>query len=264
MEAFLAAAGLKDAAGVAAHLADEFEAELGGDLGILNDADVEATIAAVGLKKVSATKLRDAWALARHQRAKDMKLQKQLSGGKGGLSRQTSGGGGGGAADGGGSGGGGGGGPAQMRNGPGFWDFFLSHTQRSGKATTLAAELFADLEGRGFSCWLDVKMEDMSEAAMEEGVKGAKVCLAIITDDGGPGQAYFERPYCVQELRWAKESGVAVQPIVDTDDKKRIGELLAKAPDDLRADLGASMFIDLIRSNKQYWDVGTNMVVDVL
>jgi len=54
MEAFLAAAGLKDAAGVAAFLAEEYEAETGGDLGVLDAADVEAAIKAAELKKVRA------------------------------------------------------------------------------------------------------------------------------------------------------------------------------------------------------------------
>jgi len=67
-----------------------------------------------------------------------------------------------------------------------------------------------------------------------------------------------------QELRWARAAQRPVQPIVDTDDKKRIGELLAKAPEDLRAGLAGVNFIDLIRSNKAYWDVGTHMVVAVL
>jgi len=44
-------------------------------------------------------------------------------------------------------------------------------------------------------------MGDMSEAAMEEGVRNSTVTLAIITDDGPPGWAYFERPYCLQVIR---------------------------------------------------------------
>jgi hypothetical protein len=68
------------------------------------------------------------------------------------------------AATGGGGGGGGGNGaqyqkdPSEPINAPGHWDFFLSHTQRSGHATTLAAELFTALAARGFTCWLDVRM----------------------------------------------------------------------------------------------------------
>ena len=106
-------------------------------------------------------------------------------------------------------------------------------------------------------------MEDKSEAAMEEGVRGSKCVLAILTDDGGPGHAYFERPYCVQELQWAVDGGHFIQPICDVDDKKRIGELLSKAPADLKEIVGGTEFIELIRSKKQYWKVGMDLIVNV-
>ena len=72
-------------------------------------------------------------------------------------------------------------------NEPGHWHFFLSHTQRSGRATTLATKLFGSLK----EVWLDVEMGDKSEAAMKEGVCGSKAVLAIITDEGIEGSAYF-------------------------------------------------------------------------
>ena len=34
---------------------------------------------------------------------------------------------------------------SSILNSPGRWNFFLSHTQRSGRATTLATKLFSDL-----------------------------------------------------------------------------------------------------------------------
>lgn len=72
----------------------------------------------------------------------------------------------------------------------------MSHTQRSGRATALASKLFSDLE----EVWLDIEMNDKSEAAMQEGVKNSKIMIAIITDDGGEGNAYFERPFCLSEV----------------------------------------------------------------
>ena len=112
--------------------------------------------------------------------------------------------------------------PQQLAlNPPGRWSYFLSHTQRSGRATTLASMLYADLDG----VWLDVKMSDKSEAAMKEGVQNSVVVIAILTDDGSSGNAYFERPFCLSELRWAQEAGVFIQPVVAADDKQRIGEL---------------------------------------
>ena len=77
--------------------------------------------------------------------------------------------------------------PQGLLNEPGHWDFFVSHTQRSGRATTLATKLFGSLN----DVWLDVEMSDKSEAAMKEGVYGSKVVLAIITDEGVEGSAYF-------------------------------------------------------------------------
>ena len=103
-----------------------------------------------------------------------------------------------------------------------------------------ATKLFGSLE----SVWLDVEMNDMSEVAMKEGVCGSKVVLAIITDDGE--SAYFDRPYCVKELRWAMEAGVFIQPIIAAEDKPRIGDLLARAPADLRDLLSATDFIHLV------------------
>jgi len=81
-------------------------------------------------QQVSATKLRDAWTGASAYRVKAVKQK-----GKGLAASAVSAG-----------GFGGGGGLKPALNTPGHWDFFISHTQKSGKATTLAAELYADLE----------------------------------------------------------------------------------------------------------------------
>eukprot|EP00040_Diaphanoeca_grandis_P009312 m.48403 g.48403 ORF g.48403 m.48403 type:complete len:376 (+) comp20737_c0_seq1:79-1206(+) len=154
----------------------------------------------------------------------------------------------------------------------GKWDFFISHTQRSGLATTLAAELYADLQEAGYSCWLDVKMDSKSADAMKNGVINAKCLLAIITGpllnpdlptDSVESNAYFSREYCVQELRWAKEAGVFIQPLIRMEDKHKIAEFMQAAPPDLR-ELDRIDFIDLIRSDKRYWKVGIEKITEVL
>ena len=139
-------------------------------------------------------------------------------------------------------------------NAPGTWDFFVSHTQRNGHATTLAAELYAELATHGLTCWLDVRMEQKSEAAMKEGVLKSKCVLAVITGacDGAESNAYFNRPYCVKELRWAREAGIPIQPVIRAADKQEIGAFLATAPEDLK-DLGQTDFIDLDRSKLRRW-----------
>ena len=155
------------------------------------------------------------------------------------------------------------------RNQPGSWDVFIGHSRRSGQATTIASKLFADLTSAGFSCWLDVNMGDMSTAAMEEGVVGSRFFLAIVTgpcvnpdcpDDTPETNAYFARPYCLQELRWAIEAGVKIQPIVRSEDKPTIGEFMDAAPSDLKV-LGEAMFIDLNYSDREYWQVGLNKII---
>ena len=152
------------------------------------------------------------------------------------------------------AGGGGSGGSA------GRWDFFISHTQRNPEAKLLALDLHHTLQERGFSAWLDVKMEDMNTAAMKAGVFGSQAVIAVVTGPcpsidgsgggggggGGTGigkaaaagsandreNAYFSRWMCCQELDWAEAAGVPVIPVVRAEDKKRIGEFVRAAPED--------------------------------
>ena len=158
---------------------------------------------------------------------------------------------------------------ARVRNQPGEWDFFISHTQRNGHATALASKLHATLASKGFSSWLDVNMSDKSEAAMREGVVRSKCVIAIVTGPcknpdrpGDPEEknAYFARDYCCAELRWALEAGVPIQPVVRAEDKQRIGEFKDGAPDDLK-DLFNIDFVDLNRSDKDYWVVGVDKIL---
>ena len=72
--------------------------------------------------------------------------------------------------------------------------------------------------------------------------------------------AYFSRPFCVQELRWAREAGVPIQPVIRTMDKQRIGDLIAAAPDDLK-DLRSTDFITLDRSDPDYWKIGIDKII---
>ena len=141
-------------------------------------------------------------------------------------------------------------------NQPGHWDFFISHTQRNPNAVILASELYYALRERNSSCWLDVRMDELNTAAMEEGVRNSKVVLAVISDGAGvEGNGYLERPMCVNELRWAKDSGKLIQPVIRAEDKKRIGELMEKAPKDMQF-LWNTNFIHLDRSDKDFWETG--------
>jgi hypothetical protein len=70
------------------------------------------------------------------------------------------------------------------KNAPGYWDFFLSYTQRDAHARTIATGIFFKMKERGLTCWLDVKMNKLDMAAMEEGARNSRCMIAIITDNG--------------------------------------------------------------------------------
>jgi hypothetical protein len=63
---------------------------------------------------------------------------------------------------------------------------------------------------------------------MKEGVEHAKCVIVIVTDNGTAGESYFAREMCRQELVWAHNAGKVIVPVVDRDDKARIGALIAE------------------------------------
>ena len=73
--------------------------------------------------------------------------------------------------------------------------------------------------------------------------------------------AYFKRWACVKELRWAREVGVPIQPVLRVEDRQRKGEFLMMAPADLQ-DLGRANWVDLGRNDHEYWRVGIEKVLD--
>lgn len=107
-------------------------------------------------------------------------------------------------------------------------------------------------------------MEQLNEVAMKEAAQNSKSILAIISGPERAGDsdenAYFKRSYCCNELRWAREAGVPIQPVILADDKKRIGEFIEQAPEDLKYLAGVD-FIHLDRSRPAYWQVGVDEVI---
>ena len=137
----------------------------------------------------------------------------------------------------------------------------ISYTQKNSNAGKLAVSLYYKLREKGFNVWLDVKADDKSEAAMKKNVEGAKFVIAIISDGAGvKGNGYFERPFCLKELRWAKAAGTYIQPIVDSTDKSRIGEFLGMAPDDLKY-LGSVDFVDFNQTDDDFFSLGVEKVL---
>ena len=140
----------------------------------------------------------------------------------------------------------------KVRNEPGSWDIFLGHSRRSSEATTMAAALDGLFTDEDYGVWLDVKMKDCSTAAMKEGVKHSKLFIALVTgpvinkdrpDDDPVNNAYFKRWFCLEELRWAIDAGILIQPVIRMEDVDRKDEFLALAPEDIREVLRAKDWI---------------------
>ena len=72
--------------------------------------------------------------------------------------------------------------------------------------------------------------------------------LAIITGGDDTESRYFQRPMCVDELKWAFEAGVKIVPVVIAADKSKVGEYIAEG---IAAgiDLSACDFQHIDRSN---------------
>ena len=151
-------------------------------------------------------------------------------------------------------------------NPPGQWHAMVSYTQRNAQAKLLAETLYASLKERGFPVWLDVKMDQKNTAAMRLAAENSQCVIAVVTGaerEGDPeDNAYFKREYCVDELRWARQAGVPIQPVIRREDKERIGELqfLGQPPEDLK-DLGNVEFLSLGRISPAIWQTCIDQVV---
>ena len=133
------------------------------------------------------------------------------------------------------------------------WDWFITHCQSDGGI--LAVDIFHEFEKRGLSVWLDVKMDERDEAAMKRGIEGSEKVLVIVTE------SYFTRPFCLKELRWARDAGRDLVVCMNVLDKERIGEFLGNAPEDLRC-IGDINFIDMNRGDKDYFLLGIQKLIN--
>ncbi len=156
-------------------------------------------------------------------------------------------------------------------NAPGAWDVFISHTQCSDQGRLHALSLWHTYTAMGLSVWLDVKMKSQSIAAMEEGVKNSRCVIIVVTgpcihpdrpEHNSPEaqleNATFNRWMCRKELRWAVESFIPIQPVIQIADKPKIGKLMELVPSDLEflCDLN---WEDLNRSNERKFRLGAEM-----
>jgi hypothetical protein len=123
------------------------------------------------------------------------------------------------------------------------WDVFISHVQSEAEA--IALDVYITLQqSHGLKPWLDVKMDDKSEAGMEDGVRCTERVLVIVTEQ------YFQRPFCIKELQWARRYQKPVMVCVPVLLKPQISELLRKCPEDLRDAIGGIQWISIDRSDR--------------
>jgi len=141
----------------------------------------------------------------------------------------------------------------------------ISYTQRDGNSKVLATDLYYSLQERGLSVWLDIKMKKCNTAAMEEGVRNCG-CVVAILSGANPNDpsAYFNREFCVNELKWARSSSIPITPVCDAEDKKNIGSFIQQANNKGIYNLGDTDIIHLDRSRPAYWEAGVNELLEAL
>ena len=153
--------------------------------------------------------------------------------------------------------------PKAPYNAPGFWKGpFITHTRHNGDGVAVSNEVYFEMDVRGLPSWLDVRMDDPSEQAMEEGVKKSSCCVAVVTGpcvnpdfkDKPEDNAYFKRKYCLQELRWAREANKPIVCLVRAEDRDNIDLFFEDAPDDLKYLRGHVILYD--RNDPEYQKIG--------
>ena len=135
-------------------------------------------------------------------------------------------------------------------NASGPWDFFISHVQReSGRAVALISR---DLEIAGKRVWLDVNMDNCSEAAMMEGVDNSSNFVLVLS----PG--YCESSYCVAEVNRALQSGKNI--ILCHDEGVNVGAALKAKPPEFES-IGSETSIQLVVSDPAFRKVAVDKIL---
>lgn len=149
----------------------------------------------------------------------------------------------------------------QSINPPGHWDVMISYTQTDAEAKLLAAEVYSALRERGKTAWMDIKMNQLNEAAMREAAENSGCIIAVVTGADGGKNSYFKREYCMKELRWARAKKIPIQPIIRREDKAHVGKFVAQAPKDLKY-LGGVDFKCLDRVSPSIWNACIKDMLD--
>ena len=80
----------------------------------------------------------------------------------------------------------------------GKWDYFISHAQTDG--AVFAESIFYCMEKINKSCWMDVKMKERDEEAMQHGIANSNIFLMIVS------KLYFTREFCIKH--WTFEISI--------------------------------------------------------
>ena len=83
--------------------------------------------------------------------------------------------------------------------------------------------------------------------------------IAIVSGPTGDDSAYFRRPSCLSELRWAIETQVFVQPVV-AEDKGIITEFFTDIPSDLDHLKGVN-WNHIDRKDVDYFELGVTKII---
>ena len=165
-------------------------------------------------------------------------------------------------------------------NQPGHWDIMVSYTQRNAKAQLLAAEIYSGMLERG-KTWMDVRMDQLNEAAMREAAQHSKIIVAVVT--GRVSQRKMLTFVLSTDLTWRRwtipwrartlpastacksSAGLARWAFLPASHSGRgqvsIGEFIDQAPPDLRDLVGSVDFQTMVRVSPSHWKLSMDELV---
>ena len=96
---------------------------------------------------------------------------------------------------------------------------------------------------------------------MKEAVENSRCVIAIISgEDPSDKNAYFNRDFCLKELRWAKQADTLVQPTVAAENKDRISAMMQLVPVDLQHLKGVN-WEHIDRKDSDYFELGVTKII---
>ena len=136
---------------------------------------------------------------------------------------------------------------------------FLSYTQRDPEAKLIASELYHEFHRQfDVECWLDVKMHQRDEAAMEAGVQNAECLIAIFTNNGK--DSYLSREFCRREILWAERYHKPIVAVHRREDKMNVSKFIEEGKKH-GLDFSKIDFKEYIRSSPEHAKASLDAIV---